>query len=109
MGGQHCEMESYFDVDLALQSRFKIRNFGSSAIQLAYVAVGLMDGVIAHKVNTWDIAAGIAMLEAAGGSVRYFVPNPFPLSSFDVSSEPFGYLAASPALCQAMIEAMGHW
>ena len=108
VGGQHCEIERNFNDDRALQSRFKIRNFGSSALQLAYVAVGLIDGVIAHKVNTWDIAAGIAMLEAGGGSVRYFVPNPFPLSLFDVSSEPFGYLAASPALCQAMIEATGH-
>ena len=107
VGGQHCGMERSSNDDRALQSRFKIRNFGSSAIQLAYVAVGIMDGVIAHKVNTWDIAAGIAMLEAAGGSVRYFVPDPFPLSSFDVSSEPFGYLAASPAVYKAMIEATG--
>ena len=108
VGTQHCQMDRSFNDDRALQSRYKIRNFGSSAIQLAYVAVGLMDGVIAHKVKTWDVAAGIAMLEAAGGSLHYFVPNPFPLSSFDVSSKPFGYLAASPALCQAMIEATGH-
>jgi myo-inositol-1(or 4)-monophosphatase len=107
IGGQHCGSVSSAEDDLALQMRFKIRNFGSSAIQLAYVAAGWLDGVIAHRVNTWDIAAGIAMIEAAGGKVRYFVPNPFPLSSFDVNSEPFGYLAASPAVYEAMIEATG--
>lgn len=107
IGGQHCGTGRSAEDDLALQKRFKIRNFGSSAIQLAYVAVGWLDGVIAHRVNTWDIAAGIAMIEATGGSVRYFAPDPFPLSSFDVNSEPFGYLAAPTQLYQAMIEATG--
>lgn len=107
VGGQHCGSGRSAEDDLALQKRFKIRNFGSSAIQLAYVAIGWLDGVIAHRVKTWDIAAGIAMIEAAEGKVRYFVPNPFPLSSFNVNSEPFGYLAASPAVYEAMIEATG--
>ncbi|HCR28438.1 MAG TPA: inositol monophosphatase [Opitutae bacterium] len=107
VGGQHCGTGRSAEDDLALQKRFKVRNFGSSAIQLAYVGVGWLDGVIAHRVNTWDIAAGVAMIQAAGWQIRYFDAEPFPLDSFDVSSKPFGYLAAPPSVLESMVEATG--
>ena len=107
VGCQHCGMESSAPDDDALQRRFKIRNLGSSAIQLAYATAGWTDGVIAHKVNTWDIAAGVAMLEAAGGRIRYFGSNPFPIREFDVCKPSFGYLAGPPRMVEAMRVATG--
>lgn len=104
IGAQHCEIGEKEQDDRALQRAFKIRNLGSSAIQLAYVAIGWLDGVIAHKVNTWDIAAGIAILQETKGHVSYFDKDPFPLVQFDVMNPPFGYLAGTPAVVAVMLK-----
>jgi myo-inositol-1(or 4)-monophosphatase len=45
----------------------KLRAMGSAALDLAYVAVGRMDGYIEGGVNLWDIAAGWVLVEEAGG------------------------------------------
>ena len=42
---------------------------GSAALDLAYVATGRMDAYIESSVSLWDIAAGILLVEAAGGRV----------------------------------------
>lgn len=107
VGAQHCGLEESLEDDRALQQRFKIRNFGSSAIQLAYAVVGWTDGVIAHRVNTWDIAAGVAMMQAVKGRIHYFEEDPFPIESFDVRRPTFGYLAGSPRMVEAMLDVTG--
>ncbi|GAG26619.1 unnamed protein product, partial [marine sediment metagenome] len=38
---------------------------------LAYVAAGCADAAVLHDVHVWDFAAGLAMLHAAGGVMRY--------------------------------------
>ena len=48
---------------------FKIRMFGSAAMSLAYVARGATDFYWEEKVKLWDIAAGVALVRAAGGDV----------------------------------------
>ena len=107
VGCQHCESESDLADDRALQKRFKIRNFGSSAVQLAYVAAGWLDGLIAHRVNSWDIAAGVALVEEAGGAVHFFDVEPFPVKRFEVGGSSFSYLAGSKPMVEAMREAIG--
>ena len=107
VGCQHCGTDVSAKDDDALQRWFKIRNLGSSAIQLAYATVGWTDGVIAHKVNSWDIAAGIAMLSAVGGRIHYFSSDPFPIREFDVRKPCFGYLAGPSRMVEAMLEATG--
>ena len=47
-----------------------IRRAGSLALDLAWVACGRLDGHYEHDTHPWDISAGIAMIEAAGGAVR---------------------------------------
>lgn len=46
------------------------RRTGSAAIECAFVAAGLMQAAWFAAPNVWDIAAGIVLVEAAGGSVR---------------------------------------
>jgi myo-inositol-1(or 4)-monophosphatase len=45
----------------------KLRAMGSAALDLAYVATGRLDAYIEQDVNLWDIAAGIVLVEEAGG------------------------------------------
>lgn len=44
----------------------KIRNYGSTAEHLCFLATGQADAVIFHNAHLWDVAAGLAMLEAVG-------------------------------------------
>ena len=45
----------------------KVRMFGSAALSLAYVASGRCDSYWEEKIKLWDVAAGLALVSAAGG------------------------------------------
>lgn len=49
-----------------------IRRMGSAALDLAYVAAGRFDGYYECCLNPWDVAAGILLVEEAGGEVSDF-------------------------------------
>ncbi len=49
-----------------------IRRAGSAALDLAYLAAGRLDGFWEIGLNAWDIAAGILLIEEAGGFVSDF-------------------------------------
>lgn len=46
-----------------------IRRPGSAALDLAFVAAGRLDGFWEMDLNIWDIAAGVLLVEEAGGLV----------------------------------------
>ena len=48
----------------------KCRMMGSASLDIAYVACGRLDDYIESTVSLWDVAAGILLVEAAGGTVR---------------------------------------
>jgi myo-inositol-1(or 4)-monophosphatase len=53
----------------------KVRGFrrcGAAAFDLAYVAAGFFDGYWEMNINPWDVAAGILLVEEAGGKVVNF-------------------------------------
>ena len=49
----------------------KIRMFGSAALSCAYVASGKCDYYAEKGVFLWDFAAGICLVNEAGGAVNY--------------------------------------
>lgn len=51
------------------QNHCRLRNTGSTALNLAYVASGALDGVWELGIKPWDIAAGILLIKEAGGMV----------------------------------------
>jgi myo-inositol-1(or 4)-monophosphatase len=46
---------------------------GSGALSLAYVAAGRLIGYVEAHLNSWDGLAGVALVEAAGGTVNDFL------------------------------------
>ncbi len=46
-----------------------IRRMGAAALDLCHVAAGRADGMFEHILNPWDIAAGVLLVEEAGGKV----------------------------------------
>ena len=49
-----------------------IRRMGAACIDLAFTACGRFDGFWEMKLQPWDIAAGILLIEEAGGIVSDF-------------------------------------
>lgn len=54
-----------------VQEYKKVRLLGSAALSLAYVAAGRADAYMENDIKIWDVAAGIALVKAAGGVVQY--------------------------------------
>lgn len=52
-----------------LRSAHKCRIMGSATLDIAYVACGRLDAYIEGQISLWDIAAGVLMVEMAGGLV----------------------------------------
>ncbi len=48
----------------------KLRAMGSAALDMAYVAAGRFDAYVEQGISIWDIAAGIVLIEEAGGRVQ---------------------------------------
>ena len=46
---------------------FLFRKSGCAALDLAYVAAGRYDGYFQKNLNLWDIAAGVVLINEAGG------------------------------------------
>ena len=49
-----------------------VRRLGSAALDLCWTAAGRFDGFYEHSIKAWDNAAGIIILEEAGGKVTGF-------------------------------------
>jgi myo-inositol-1(or 4)-monophosphatase len=56
-----------------------VRRDGSAALDLASVAAGRFDGFWEFGLAKWDVAAGILLIEEAGGKVSDFAGNPYQL------------------------------
>ena len=65
-----------------LHSKLNLRYTGCAALDLAYVACGRLDGYFHNKINIWDIAAGILIINEAGGKVNDI--NNFEMNNINV-------------------------
>jgi myo-inositol-1(or 4)-monophosphatase len=58
-----------------------VRRAGSAALDLCCVACGRFDGFWEFNLNPWDTAAGVLIVEEAGGKVTGFNGAPFQIDS----------------------------
>ncbi len=66
-------------VDLAQKMADKaygVRHLGAVALDLAFVAAGRLDGVVFTNLSWWDVAAGVLLIQEAGGRVATFEGAP---------------------------------
>ncbi len=49
-----------------------IRRSGSAAMDMAWIAAGRADGFWEYELNPWDVAAGMLLVQEAGGTVTDF-------------------------------------
>jgi myo-inositol-1(or 4)-monophosphatase len=58
-----------------------IRCLGSTALDMAYIAMGRVDGAWCRDLKPWDMAAGIIFIREAGGFVRGINGEDSPLNA----------------------------
>jgi myo-inositol-1(or 4)-monophosphatase len=61
-----------------------IRRDGSAAVDLCHVAAGRVDGYWELNLQPWDFAAGVLIVEEAGGIVTDFTGKPWSTATRDV-------------------------
>lgn len=76
-----------------------IRRPGSAALDLAWTAMGRVDGFWEFKLNSWDIAAGALIVQEAGGLVCDFAGGENFLNSGNI-------VAANPKLLAVMMKTL---
>ena len=77
-----------------------IRRLGSAAIDLAYLAAGRFDVYWETGIKPWDIAAGILLVQEAGGVISTWEGDPHPIIT------PAEILVTNGQLHKIMVEAL---
>jgi myo-inositol-1(or 4)-monophosphatase len=77
---RHKNPNIYFYHQITLRTH-GVRRAGSAALDLCNVASGCYDGFWEFNLNPWDTAAGVLMVEEAGGKVTDFYGGPFQIAS----------------------------
>lgn len=77
-----------------------VRRLGSAAVDLAYVACGRFDAFFEYSLNIWDIAAGLLLVEEAGGTISDFQGKNEKLTGKEV-------LASSPGIFKDCLSIVG--
>ena len=88
----------YFPVMEQAFQRFEdLRRAGAAALDLAWTASGTFDGFFELGLNTWDVAAGAALVLEVGGRVTDWEGG-------DSWIETGNILAAAPAVHEVLLE-----
>jgi len=84
----------------ALERGRGVRRMGAAALDFVDVAQGIYDGFWEDSLNPWDVAAGIVLVEEAGGRVTAFGGRPVALDGGT-------FIATNGHIHEAMIELVG--
>ncbi len=67
------KLDHYLEaMNFFMRNSHGMRRLGSAASDLAYVAAGRFEGFYEHALHPWDVAAGIIIIQQAGGKVCDF-------------------------------------
>jgi myo-inositol-1(or 4)-monophosphatase len=80
---RHDNPNIHFYHEFTLRSH-GVRRAGSAALDLSYVASGRFEAFWEFNLNPWDTAAGILLVEEAGGKVTDFSGNRYQLNSREI-------------------------
>ncbi len=80
---RHDSPNIHFYHEFTLRSH-GVRRAGSAALDLAYVACGRFDAFWEFNLNPWDTAAGLLLIEEAGGKTTDFSGGHYRLDSREI-------------------------
>lgn len=76
-----------------------VRRPGAACLDLAFVAAGRLDGYWERGLSPWDLAAGVVLVEQAGGVVSRYDGSRLELAEGRL-------IASAPGLHQALVEGL---
>lgn len=68
----HGAIDAFSEI---LRHGIAVRRLGSAALDLAYVAAGRFEGFWEVHLHPWDVAAGILLVNEAGGTISSYAPE----------------------------------
>jgi myo-inositol-1(or 4)-monophosphatase len=83
-----------------LDAHCEFRRSGSGALAMAHVACGRLDGYWEQHINSWDVLAGLLLVQEAGGWTNDFLTPDALLKGNPI-------LACTPALREPLIKLTG--
>ncbi len=72
----HDSVDNFAQLQAFLKRCQGLRRFGACSLDLSWVAAGRLDGFWEFKLAAWDIAAGLLLVEEAGGRVSRIDGSP---------------------------------
>ena len=78
----------------------RMRMHGATGVDLAYAAAGILGGAISFSGHPWDHAAGVALMQAAGGVVSDLSGGPWLVDSRSL-------VVGAPGVHDALIDVIG--
>ena len=101
----HGENRPYEILNTLMTQSFRARSFGIASLGLALVAQGAMEAFVdlSGTSKIWDLAAGILLVEEAGGIVK----SHDKISPLKDSGVPSNFLASNRTLSSALGKIMG--
>lgn len=94
--------KAYLDLFQRLMKQCRgLRRIGSAALDLAYVAAGKFDGFYEYNLNDYDMAAGVLLVQEAGGVVLDFKGGTNMLDERSI-------IAGNPFIAPRILEAVRH-
>jgi myo-inositol-1(or 4)-monophosphatase len=103
-------LDSHFDDGVPgwaceIMQRTRFRNFGTAALQLAYVAKGSLIATIVNRPKLWDIAAGAVIAETAGAVITNWQGEKiFPVDLDSYEGRQFQIIAANKKVHKELLE-----
>ena len=79
---------------------FSYRKSGSAALDMAYIACGRYDGYFQKNLHLWDIAAGLVLVEEAGGVINKININ---------NNKGLKIIASSPDINEKLMEKISNF
>lgn len=83
----------------------KVRYFGSAVIEGCWVASGMIDGILNHRLSAWDLAAVTLIIQEAGGCWGDLDGQPYLFNS--LQKRPF-FAAGDTRLMKEVVELISH-
>jgi myo-inositol-1(or 4)-monophosphatase len=98
-GHREVDKKRFSEITQRLALNFNQRKFGTTALELCYVATGNFDGFICSGDEIWDFAAGVLIASEAGCIFTDWQGNPWDGKSSYI-------LVAKPAIHSTIVKAV---
>ncbi|MDY6834677.1 MAG: inositol monophosphatase family protein, partial [Chloroflexota bacterium] len=83
-GGEKDKSRTFDFLSEVYPKVMDIRKLGSAGLETAWVAAGKGEAYYTTKIEPWDVAPGVLLVQEAGGMVTDFKGNPWKLETSDL-------------------------